>query len=294
MDNKPYVFISYAHRDAAEVIPCVHAMRSKGINLWYDEGIEAGSEWPEFIAQKVVDCTKFVLFISKAYLESQNCKRELNFAISRKKDILSVYLEDVDLSPGVEMQLGTYQAIFKKRFNNNASFYDAMSVEHFFDKCRVSSAGSSSAQTHTTGTAQTGSSHTTSFTNGASQNTHTQGNAYTSGNSYSAQSSGTAAPGGASADQTNNFRMTGNRVNLSTFPKKSKLVTILLALFLGHIGIHQFYLGKPKIGILYIVLTVLTAIIYVPISIILSIIDVVVICTASKEKLLKKYGCEFV
>ena len=90
MDNS-YVFISYAHRDSEAVLPCVQTMKQDGIHLWYDEGIEAGSEWPEFIAQKVIGCSKFVLFVSQAYLESQNCKRELNFAISRKKEILSVF-----------------------------------------------------------------------------------------------------------------------------------------------------------------------------------------------------------
>ena len=90
MDNRPYVFISYAHLDSNFVLPCVEAMSKCGINIWYDEGIQAGSEWPEYIAEKVVSCTKFLLFISKAYLESQNCKREFNFAISRKKDILSI------------------------------------------------------------------------------------------------------------------------------------------------------------------------------------------------------------
>ena len=113
--NKPYVFISYAHRDSDAVLPVIQAMKRSGINLWYDEGIAAGSEWPEYIAEKVMHCSKFLLFISNHYLDSQNCKREINFAISRKKDILSVYLEDVDLSPGMEMQLGTYQAFFRKR-----------------------------------------------------------------------------------------------------------------------------------------------------------------------------------
>ena len=89
--NQSYVFISYAHKDASVVLPCVEAMKQSGICLWYDEGIEAGSEWPEFIAEKVVGCCKFVLFVSDAYLDSQNCKRELNFAISRKKDILTVF-----------------------------------------------------------------------------------------------------------------------------------------------------------------------------------------------------------
>ena len=134
---EPYVFISYAHLDEEKVLPAIHAMKQAGIRLWYDEGIEAGSEWPEFIAEKVMNCTKFVLFISDAYLQSQNCKRELNFAISRKKDILSVYLHDVALSPGMEMQLGTYQAFFRNRFPNPNAFHNALCSGPSFRPCRI-------------------------------------------------------------------------------------------------------------------------------------------------------------
>lgn len=140
MDQQPYVFISYAHADSSKVLPCIDAMRQKGIYFWYDDGIEAGSEWPEFIAQKVISCKKFLLFVSNAYLNSQNCKRELNFAISRKKDILTIYLEEVELSPGMEMQLGTYQAIYLNRFRDMPSFHSSLCAEHYFDPCRIAPA----------------------------------------------------------------------------------------------------------------------------------------------------------
>lgn len=42
--------------------------------------------------------------------------------------------------------------------------------------------------------------------------------------------------------------------------QKSKLVAVLLAFFLGSIGIHDFYLGYTKNGIIKIVLTVCTGI----------------------------------
>lgn len=42
--------------------------------------------------------------------------------------------------------------------------------------------------------------------------------------------------------------------------QKSKLVAVLLAFFLGSIGIHDFYLGYNKYGVWKIVLTVCTAV----------------------------------
>ena len=153
-NEKPYVFVSYAHADKEIVMPTINAMTSNGINIWYDGGIEAGSEWPEYIAEKVISCTRFILFVSDNYLKSQNCKRELNFAISRKKEILSIYLHDVELSPGMEMQLGTYQAFFRNRYATNELFFHALCKEHFFDPCLLSGlGGKAGAQSSGTGTA---------------------------------------------------------------------------------------------------------------------------------------------
>ena len=42
--------------------------------------------------------------------------------------------------------------------------------------------------------------------------------------------------------------------------QKSKLVAVLLAFFLGSIGIHDFYLGYTKYGVIKIVLTCCTGV----------------------------------
>jgi len=55
----------------------------------------------------------------------------------------------------------------------------------------------------------------------------------------------------------------GAAVNTAAIPtggeQKSKLVAVLLAFFLGGIGIHDFYLGYTQYGIIKIVLCVCTA-----------------------------------
>lgn len=134
--KKPYVFISYAHRDAHTVLPIIEKMREQGVELWYDNGIEAGSEWPEYIAEKIQKCDRFICFISKAYLDSQNCRRELNFVISEKKELLSVFIEDTELSAGMRMQLGTNQSMFMNRFNDTDHFVDTLCAESFILPCK--------------------------------------------------------------------------------------------------------------------------------------------------------------
>ena len=241
--DKPYVFISYAHKNSDLVLPAIRQLQAQGVSLWYDSGIEAGSEWPEFVAEKVLRCEKFVLFISKAYLQSQNCKRELNFAISRKKEILSVFLEDVELSPGMEMQLGTYQALFRKRFSNDAGFYASMAAEPFFHSCRAVAEETPSTVKET------------SFVKEEKK----------------------------SADVP--LQMEMPPAEEQTLPKKNKAIAALLACFLGGLGIHKFYLGQKKWGIVYLVLC------WTQIQIFDGIIDGIVILLQSEDRFTKKYKC---
>lgn len=136
--DKPYIFISYAHKDNATVLPILKLMREYNINIWYDDGIEAGSEWPDYIAQKILGCNRFLCFISENYPASQNCKRELNFAIAEKKEVLSIYLkEEINLPAGMRMQLGSYQSLFYNRFKSPDDFGKFIANENFVHSCIV-------------------------------------------------------------------------------------------------------------------------------------------------------------
>lgn len=65
---------------------------------------------------------------------------------------------------------------------------------------------------------------------------------------------------------------------------KSKAVAVLLALFLGGIGMHKFYLGKPLWGIIYLVFCWS----YIP-SIISFVEGIIYLCTSENE-FQAKYG----
>lgn len=116
-ENQPYIFISYSHRDANRILPIVYRLRSEGYNLWYDEGIEAGSEWDENIANHIMQCSYFIAFISENYLNSTNCKDELNYARDLDREQFLIYLEEVSLPAGMAMRLNRIQAIMWNRFD---------------------------------------------------------------------------------------------------------------------------------------------------------------------------------
>lgn|GEM_PF-1439848 len=111
MNEKPYLFISYAHKDNESVLPIIGELKKQGFRLWYDDGIRAGAEWAEVIAEALYHSSVFLCFISGQYAASQNCKRELGFAISKNKQMVAIYLDTAELSLGMQMQLESVQAI---------------------------------------------------------------------------------------------------------------------------------------------------------------------------------------
>ena len=53
-----YVFVSYAHKDSYRVFPIISTLQDNGFRGWFDQGIEAGSEWPAFIAERLKNYSK--------------------------------------------------------------------------------------------------------------------------------------------------------------------------------------------------------------------------------------------
>ena len=121
-----YIFVSYAHRDSDRVWPIIEQMQRDGFRIWYDDGIDPGTEWDENIAAHVAECGYFIAFLSKNYLASNNCKDELNFARDQEKPQLLIYLEDVELPRGMAMRIGRNQAIFENRYTDKQDFYSKL------------------------------------------------------------------------------------------------------------------------------------------------------------------------
>ena len=111
--DDPYVFVSYAHADGEVVFREILKLHEAGYRVWFDEGIEPGNDWPQHIAQAVVNCSLFLIFTSPRSVASENCRNEVNLALNRKKKFLSIYLEETELPLGLELRMGDLQAVLK-------------------------------------------------------------------------------------------------------------------------------------------------------------------------------------
>lgn len=120
--SEPYIFISYAHKDSDRVCPILDELAGRGYRIWYDDGIAPGSEWPEYIAEHLNNSDVVLAFISPNSIASSNCRREITFALSKKKKFIAIVLEETEMSLGMEMQLSAQQSILKYNYTTE-EFY---------------------------------------------------------------------------------------------------------------------------------------------------------------------------
>lgn len=133
--EEKYIFVSYCHKDKASVFPIIEQLAKDGYRIWYDEGIDPGSEWPETIASHLDKCEICIAFITENSMNSHNCRREINFALLKKKNFISIILEDLQMPLGMEMQLSATQSIFKFKLPSENEFYDKLHKTKILAEC---------------------------------------------------------------------------------------------------------------------------------------------------------------
>lgn len=115
--DKSYAFLSYAHKDQAEVYEIISKLQSNDARIWFDKGLEIGGEWPEEIANHLINSSVVLVMLSSNSIQSSNVRREVNLALSENKSIIVVRLDEVSLSPGMKLQFGLYQMVLRNQYD---------------------------------------------------------------------------------------------------------------------------------------------------------------------------------
>ena len=126
--SEPYVFVCYSHKDAETVYADLLQLKDAGINIWYDEGIAAGSSWRAEIAAAIQGASRLLFFISETSLVSSHCLREVDFAVKHDIDIVPVYVDESVLPAELELVLNRVHALFRKQ--------DPRYMEHLLEALR--------------------------------------------------------------------------------------------------------------------------------------------------------------
>lgn len=104
--DEPYLFVSYSHRDTAQVYPILDILYDNKYRLWYDESCETGNDFRDELKNKIEGCSGVVLFVSESSMNSPFCGMEILCAKEKNKRIFPIYLGDnLDIPPAFQIFL---------------------------------------------------------------------------------------------------------------------------------------------------------------------------------------------
>lgn len=97
--SEPYLFVSYSHRDTAQVYPILDELYDNKYRIWYDESCENGNDFREELRRRIEKSEGILLFVSRHSMASPFCGMEIIVARENDKKIFPIFLEDESVVP---------------------------------------------------------------------------------------------------------------------------------------------------------------------------------------------------
>ena len=133
--DEPYTFVSYAHLNRDIVFPLIKQLHDKGYRIWYDEGIDPGTEWAELIATHLKTASSMLLFITPQAIASFNVNDEIHFALNKKIPIVPIFMQDIELPDDLQLRLGRYLWVNYFRYEDDGAFLEQLMRSPHLKNC---------------------------------------------------------------------------------------------------------------------------------------------------------------
>ena len=72
-----HIFISYSHKDKDYVHKLQEALQNEGFDVWIDDRIDYGTQWPKVIQDQLDACDAFIVVVSENSYESEWVQNEV-------------------------------------------------------------------------------------------------------------------------------------------------------------------------------------------------------------------------
>lgn len=133
-----YAFVSYAHLDSLRVFKMLARMQSKGLRLWYDAGIQVGTEWDGYIASHIDDCSCFIFFATAASMASEYCIAEIERVCTEKPEcpFVVVFLDDSPVPERLGLLIQDNQNLFRNVHPTDDSLVDKLLEAQILQSCK--------------------------------------------------------------------------------------------------------------------------------------------------------------
>ena len=111
--------------------------------MWHDDGIPSGATFMKHVGNKIKNCKVVMCFLSRNYVASDYCMKELHFAMQNNRTVIPIFLNKFELPDNIEFEfelLGTKPA-YLYRFDYVSQGLEKMIEDNYADlvSCREKS-----------------------------------------------------------------------------------------------------------------------------------------------------------
>ncbi len=117
---RPFLYTLFDAGDKAAAERIMEALAEKGHSLWFADGFSRAEE------KRLSRASALLVILSPRIAESERLKKAVSMATKADMPIISVFLEDTQLSPGLSMQLGTTQGILRQNVDEESAFLEKL------------------------------------------------------------------------------------------------------------------------------------------------------------------------
>lgn len=120
--SKEYIFISYAHDDAREMLEILDILDKNNYAYWFDRGIKTGEEWEAVVSSHIKNSCQFLLLLSSNSQMSKHVRAEIRVANDNDIPLAIVYIDDFQFADGVDIMVNRAQGIKRYLFSDQFDF----------------------------------------------------------------------------------------------------------------------------------------------------------------------------
>ncbi len=104
--KEPYLYIICSRKDQQALEALKDILEAANIRFWYDDGMVAGNDWEEVVADRLIHASGCILLMTPDATASQTVRNELTLAVGKGIPVHTLVAGQVELSPAMRLQLG--------------------------------------------------------------------------------------------------------------------------------------------------------------------------------------------
>lgn len=111
--DKPFIYTVFPREQTSQVMNILENLSKENVLFWFSDKFTKAEE------KRIKASCGILLFVSKQLSQTEQFRKIVDYGVLYEKNILCIYLDEVEQTPWSVMQLGSQQALFVNQFTDD-------------------------------------------------------------------------------------------------------------------------------------------------------------------------------